>query len=108
VLEDVVESNHFEEDGAKKRRTVVKKTPKQKIVLFGGYDGKTYMNDVWICDPNNIYDWMQINFEKDDLCPVGRAKHTATIHGNQMYVFGGRNDKTLNDLWYLDLGKIRL
>jgi len=36
--------------------------------------------------------------------PKGRHFHTAIIHASKMFVFGGKSNGYMNDLFYLDLG----
>lgn len=80
-----------------------KKKQKEQGILFGGFTGKTYLNDVWIYDPINVA-WKPIIFKKDELIPSSRAGHSAIYHENKMYVFGGFNGTTcFNDLWVFDL-----
>jgi hypothetical protein len=82
--------------------TIEKKKNTTKIVLFGGTDGKKFLNDVWIYDPFD--GWKEETFDKDKSRPEGRSHHSAIVRENRLYVYGGKNDKkTFSDLWVLDL-----
>lgn len=64
---------------------------------FGGTNGVTWFNDVWSYDPRTNQ-WTEL--ECNGFIPSPREGHAATVVGDTMYVFGGRNDEGL------DLGDI--
>lgn len=49
------------------------------------------------------------NLNLNQVIPAGRFAHTAVVHENSMYVFGGSSssDTTFNDLWRLDLSNMK-
>ena len=76
-----------------------------KMVLFGGFDGSTRLNDL------HVFDLQSETWETpsdDRACrPSPRTYHSATLHGNLLFIFGGfgGNDKYpkhLADLHILD------
>eukprot|EP00918_Siedleckia_nematoides_P057974 GHVU01126404.1.p1 GENE.GHVU01126404.1~~GHVU01126404.1.p1 ORF type:complete len:302 (-),score=41.30 GHVU01126404.1:1339-2244(-) len=73
----------------------------QKVVVFGGYDGKKYLNDVAKFDPS-AGKWT--SFPISGAAPSGRYCHGSTLDGDNLYIIGGGNvDDKLDDLWVLDL-----
>jgi hypothetical protein len=88
TTEDIVES------GKKPKIT-------EEVVLFGGFDGKNYFNDVWILDTKK-WSWRQITSDQKQI-PSPRCWHTSVIYNEQMWVLGGYNGKTtLDDFWVFD------
>lgn len=69
------------------------------IVLFGGFDGTSYLNDTWIF---NGTDWMQI--DTADAPPVrSAAGMTFDRTMQKMVLFGGYNgNQYLGDTWIWD------
>jgi Rab9 effector protein with kelch motifs len=74
----------------------------RKIVIFGGGEGPTYYNSVYILDVP-LRKWSQPTFLSEEFPPPRRA-HTAVYYKGKIWVFGGGNGmKALNDLWTLDV-----
>ena len=71
------------------------------MVLFGGYNGIQKSNGIYeyVFGENK---WSEI--EQDHSIP-SRSNHSAAIHKDFMYIFGGIDDETnkINDLWKFDL-----
>jgi tetratricopeptide (TPR) repeat protein len=75
----------------------------EQVLLFGGTDGRNDLNDTWILDPNT-WTWRQVEFDPTVKLPPARSEHTAVVHNDHMWVFGGTNgNRTLDDFWCLDL-----
>lgn len=73
----------------------------RKLIVFGGGEGPTYYNQLYILD-TVTYRWTHPDI-KGELPPPRRA-HTAVFYRSCLYVFGGGNGQAaLNDLWRLDL-----
>lgn len=73
-------------------------------VLFGGFDGKKWLNDLHILDMNSLV-WTQPKVFGPS--PQPRQYHTAEIIGNTLYIFGGYNGSAwLSDLITLDFDKM--
>ena len=73
-----------------------------RMIVFGGSDGGSFMNDVWSLDlATNT--WQQL-LTGGDFVPV-RYGHSATFdpERREMVVFGGYNGYYLNDLYVLSL-----
>jgi hypothetical protein len=77
-----------------------------QMVVFGGYDGSSGLNDVWALLESGGLVWAK-------LTPTGTWPCVRWTHGaiydptrNRMVVFGGRTtaDVLLNDVWTLSLG----
>ncbi|XP_039253486.2 kelch domain-containing protein 3-like [Styela clava] len=82
-----------------------------KIYLFGGRGddsdnsiSQPYDNDIKVLDLNTL-EWSAAAHANQKL-PVGRRSHTAFIHEDSIYIFGGFNSKLnehYNDLWKFDM-----
>eukprot|EP00755_Sulcionema_specki_P032090 Sspe_Gene.97986::Locus_71471_Transcript_1_1_Confidence_1.000_Length_1427::g.97986::m.97986 len=73
------------------------------MLIFGGVtEGNVFLNDVWTFSLENRK-WKCVETSGQAPCP--RRRHTATVEGNTMYVFGGRGmeNQHYNDLHALDL-----
>jgi N-acetylneuraminic acid mutarotase len=76
----------------------------KKLVVFGGGDGPTYFNDVYILDTVN-FRWSKPTVS--GISPSKRRAHTSCLHRNGIYVFGGGDGiKALNDVWRLDVADV--
>ncbi|TPX16799.1 uncharacterized protein E0L32_012364, partial [Thyridium curvatum] len=74
----------------------------KKLVIFGGGDGPAYYNDIYVLDTAN-YKWSRPRIVGDKI-PSKRRAHTACLHKNGIYVFGGGDGvRALNDIWRLDV-----
>ena len=65
------------------------------MIIFGGYIGGNLSNDSFIFDlETNNWTPCEIN-EK----PLARADHKCVLHGNHMWLYGGKNlEGHLDDL----------
>jgi len=77
-----------------------------KMVVFGGYDGKRKLNDTLVLS-FVTKEWSRPP-QSDGLLPSRRCKHTAVVHGGVMYVVGGfqfhnGNNYAATDVHALDL-----
>ncbi|KAH7320196.1 hypothetical protein B0I35DRAFT_353204 [Stachybotrys elegans] len=74
----------------------------KRLVVFGGGDGPAYYNDVYVLDTTN-FRWTKPQILGDRF-PSKRRAHTACLHKNGIYVFGGGDGvRALNDIWRLDV-----
>lgn len=74
----------------------------KKLVVFGGGDGPAYCNDVYVLDTMN-FRWHKPRIIGEQV-PSARRAHTACLHKNGIYVFGGGDGvRALNDIWRLDV-----
>nr|CAG4713719.1 unnamed protein product [Naegleria fowleri] len=75
----------------------------EQVILFGGYDGSAYLNDVWVLDTSQ-WKWTKCDIDSKQSRPCGRKMHTALLYNDCMWVFGGDSGSDpLNDFWCLDL-----
>jgi len=74
---------------------------KGKMLVFGGGDGKSWLNDLYALDLQSL-EWTKISTR--GLAPVGRLQHVTITVCNSLYVFGGEpgRQRQLNDLHILD------
>ena len=85
-------------------QSVIYDSVQDRMIVFGGYDDVTFMNDVWSLDLGTLV-WRQI--AAFGGAPSGRYGQSATFDPvrRQMFVFGGYNAYSgfLNDLYVLSL-----
>eukprot|EP00743_Colponemidia_sp_Colp-15_P002569 GILK01002784.1.p1 GENE.GILK01002784.1~~GILK01002784.1.p1 ORF type:complete len:619 (-),score=80.15 GILK01002784.1:591-2447(-) len=75
--------------------------PPNKLVMFGGAKGGTFLNDLYVFNTENN-GWAK-PLTKGKM-PSPRFGHAATTTPGRMWVFGGHDGtETLNDMYYLDL-----
>jgi len=81
-------------------------TDGDRIIVFGGTDGRYHYNDTWVFDVTTRR-WTELQFTR--YIPSPREGHTAALVNDIMYVFGGRGvDGTdLDDLTGLRLSTQR-
>lgn len=95
-----------------------------KMYVFGGGDGKSWLNELMILDLVNL-DWKgPLNFPPSGAspnlslsnlqhsqgelnsseAPSGRLQHSSVASDSKIYIFGGEPDqfRQLNDIWCLD------
>lgn len=78
-----------------------------KVLIFGGEnEHRAYLSDLIIFDLKSAH-WHQPDFRGPS--PRGRARHSAVIHDDKLYIIGGisgaDNNTILDDFCYLDLKK---
>lgn len=61
-----------------------------QMYVFGGGDGKFWLNDLLILDLNNL-EWSG-PITTQGIAPVGRLQHSAITYDKQIYIFGGEPD----------------
>ncbi|XP_044512351.1 protein GLUTELIN PRECURSOR ACCUMULATION 3 [Mangifera indica] len=71
-----------------------------KIVMYGGWDGKKWLSDVYILDTISL-EWMELPISGS--VPPPRCGHTATMLEKRLLVYGGRGGggPIMGDLWAL-------
>ena len=72
------------------------------MYIFGGGDGKSWLNDLLIFDLVN-QEWSG-PVQTNGIAPAGRLQHSAITFDKRIYIFGGEPDqfRQLNDIFYLD------
>ncbi|XP_057446368.1 protein GLUTELIN PRECURSOR ACCUMULATION 3 isoform X2 [Lotus japonicus] len=72
----------------------------RKIVMFGGWDGKKWLSDVYVMDTISL-EWMELSVS--GTLPQPRCGHTATMVEKRLLVYGGRGGggPIMGDLWAL-------
>ncbi|XP_070493878.1 host cell factor 2-like [Chironomus tepperi] len=81
--EKIKQQNFEEPCGRESHSTVLYKN---KLIIYGGMNGKKRLNDLWMLDLNT-YTWIKLN--TTGTIPLARSMHTATLVHNEMYIFGG-------------------
>ena len=72
----------------------------RRIFIFGGGEGPSYYNSLYILDTVSRK-WTHTN--PPEPLPLPRRAHTTVLYRNKLYIFGGGNGvKALNDVWSLD------
>lgn len=76
-----------------------------KMYVFGGGDGKFWLNDLLIFNIKT-YQW-EGPVQTRGKAPSGRLQHAAIVFDKKIFIFGGEPDRLrqLNDLFYLDIEK---
>jgi N-acetylneuraminic acid mutarotase len=74
-----------------------------KMFVFGGYDGRTHFNDLWVLDTEK-WEWSQP--ETTGMSPEVRSGHTATVVGKTAFIISGcgANTNFLNDVHVFNTG----
>lgn len=68
----------------------------QCLYIFGGWDGASYLNDLFSFDLESCV-WTRLTGFA--LAPSVRCYHTCVAFGDSLYVFGGTGVRHLNDVW---------
>jgi hypothetical protein len=75
-----------------------------RLLVFGGWDGSQFQNDIWELSMMGELEWSQL--QPSGAPPSPRLGHMATYDSKRgrMLIFGGWNDSgRLNDVWELSL-----
>lgn len=81
---------------------------RNRVWLFGGYDGSTYYNDLWYFDLNTntftkIHDNVN-NPQNEENYPKPRYKSGMCVVLDYVYILGGYSDiKAFNDFWKFNI-----
>ena len=80
--------------------------PRDRVIVFGGFDGAAHRNDVWSLPLSGTPQWSQLM--PSGTPPPGRLEHTAIFDpdADAMIAFGGTSDQSPNyrdDVWALNL-----
>ncbi|KAF8708703.1 hypothetical protein HU200_030085 [Digitaria exilis] len=72
----------------------------RKIVMYGGWDGKKWLSDVYIMDTMSL-EWTELAVTGS--VPPARCGHSATMIEKRLLIFGGRGGAgpIMGDLWAL-------
>ncbi|PON56333.1 BTB-kelch protein [Parasponia andersonii] len=72
----------------------------RKIVMYGGWDGKKWLSDVFVLDTISL-EWTELPVTGS--LPPPRCGHTATMVEKRLLVYGGRGGggPIMGDLWAL-------
>lgn len=73
----------------------------QKVVVFGGGDGRRFVNDLTYLDVKSLC-WTKVHAK--GVTPEERTNHSSCISYSTLYVFGGWNRRTrFNDIHILQM-----
>ncbi|MFA5794394.1 MAG: kelch repeat-containing protein [Candidatus Brocadiia bacterium] len=75
----------------------------QRVIMFGGWDGTAYKNDLWWYDPETNT-WTQKLTQDQTGSPTGRFDHSMVWAYGQAIMFAGwdSTERNVNDLWSYD------
>jgi hypothetical protein len=85
------------------RHTAVYDRLRDRVIVFGGYDGAEYKNDVWALDLDGPPTWSRL---EPAAGPSPRGWHAAVFDATRgrMVVYGGADGgSTFGDVWALSL-----
>jgi outer membrane protein assembly factor BamB len=89
----------------RRNHSVIYDVANEQFLLFGGWNGRRFFNDVWAFDfTPGAERWVQV--QPEGVRPRPRAWHTAVYDAanSRMVLFGGRGfGGDLDDVWTLDL-----
>ncbi|KAL5202385.1 hypothetical protein ABZP36_013337 [Zizania latifolia] len=68
----------------------------RKFVMYGGWDGKKWMSDVYIMDTMPL-EWTELSVTGS--VPPPRCGHSATMIEKRLLIFGGRGGAGPSNLW---------
>eukprot|EP01114_Cavostelium_apophysatum_P010831 TRINITY_DN24964_c0_g1_i1.p1 TRINITY_DN24964_c0_g1~~TRINITY_DN24964_c0_g1_i1.p1 ORF type:complete len:377 (-),score=50.12 TRINITY_DN24964_c0_g1_i1:14-1144(-) len=73
------------------------------LYIFGGWNVKTVLNDVWKFDLET-YSWTLVKQKPNDVVPPPVRYHVAVVYKDAMYIYSGFTDarKHLDDLYRFD------
>ena len=81
---------------------------KNHLIIFGGETEKEGFSNKTLKWNEEKKEFEELKIEGNSLPPSPRSFHNSLILNNQLYVFGGKNEeKVLNDLYTLDLSKLK-
>jgi hypothetical protein len=85
--------------------TAVYDPVRDRMIVFGGYHGSSYHNDVWALSLAGTPTWTQL--APAGTPPSARSAHTAVYDPvrDRMVVFGGDDGYSFNDVWALSLAE---
>ena len=74
------------------------------MIIFGGFQEGSRTNETIIYNMRNNV-WTTVKIAEGARKPSCRSGHSAVLHQNVMYIFGGKTDNSvkLNDIWALNL-----
>jgi N-acetylneuraminic acid mutarotase len=82
----------------------------KEVYIFGGTDGKTFFNDVYIF---NIENYTFSKLKTKGSIPTVRSGHSSVFYNNSIYIFGGgtgkyylffyKDEKIYNDIIKFDI-----
>ena len=73
------------------------------MVVFGGWDGTSCLNDIWHTDLSSVVGWTERS--PSGALPGPRRGHSGVLFETHLIVFGGNDGsaESFNDLWKFDL-----
>ena len=93
--------------GARAEHSSVVDPAKLRMILFGGRNGVSRLNDVWELNwSTGLFNWKELDITGTP--PSARSGHSAVYDAakDRMIIFGGFDGKNrLNDIWVLDLSE---
>ena len=72
----------------------------RKIYLFGGHDGRRSLSDLHLFDTESMA-WNKAAVS--GRAPLAGSRHTASLVGEKLYVFGATDSGTFRDMHVLDI-----
>ena len=81
-------------------------TRERFLVVFGGFDGSRFCNEVHVLNLDGDKQWV-LKEPTDEGIPEPRVKHKSVVIGNHLVIVGGDQSRNhFNDIWTFDLGML--
>jgi len=71
-----------------------------KMYVFGGYDGESLRNELFVLDLETCQ-WTEVK-DPEGNGPTPRSQHSSAVLGDKMIIFGGYDSEEQNDVFVFD------
>jgi len=78
---------------------------KNKLYLFGGFNGSEWLNDFYALDLGSMY-WERVEGRGTGLSPTPRFGFVAVVYEGRVVLFGGFDGRSwMKDMYEFDIGR---
>ncbi|MDP2439397.1 MAG: kelch repeat-containing protein, partial [archaeon] len=72
------------------------------MVIWAGADGEGLFSSTLFVFSFSTRDWSALAFSASSVSPCPRHFHSYVLYGERLYIFGGKSNGYLSDLWVFD------